>query len=243
MLALLIALATLAADPAGYHPLFATHFDHGLDAKIDQQKPSNTAISVVPAPGRKGMALRVTLRKTDDFSHVVNGSPRAELSFHNNFRIDSGRDHIITWSHFLPPDFKFDAKQPEIVFQIHQGGLSGSPPVALMLEGDKYILDVRGGDPEHAKISRLDAGSAAADRGRWVSWKLRYLPSPTADTAIIELTRDGKPIVNAPGALNAYVNDPSSYLKLGVYKGAWQKQPSDVTLRTVYYGDVGVWRK
>ncbi|MCW5140495.1 polysaccharide lyase [Burkholderia cenocepacia] len=40
------------------------------------------------------------------------------------------------------------------------------------------------------------------------------------------------------GVPNAFPNDHQAYFKLGLYKWWWKTRPSDVTERTLYYGDI-----
>ena len=47
-------------------------------------------------------------------------------------------------------------------------------------------------------------------------------------------------VVHAVGRPNAYPGDQKAYLKIGIYKWWWLTRPSDVTQRTMYYGDVEI---
>jgi hypothetical protein len=49
--------------------------------------------------------------------------------------------------------------------------------------------------------------------------------------------------VNAIGLPNSYPDEKSAYLKIGVYKWWWITRPSDVSERTMYYGDVEIIEK
>ncbi|MEQ1839221.1 MAG: heparin lyase I family protein, partial [Verrucomicrobiales bacterium] len=140
----LTAQETRPSPPAGYEQLYATIFNDGLDPDINRQAPAKDSLSLVDAPGGKpGKCLRVTMQQTDDFSAVANGSPRSELSFGKQFRIEPGKDYLIEWSTFLPLDHHFDEQQPESITQIHQSLSRGSPPFMLILTGDEYQVEIR----------------------------------------------------------------------------------------------------
>jgi hypothetical protein len=234
-------LAQESGLPSGYRLLYQTNFNGGLDPEIIQQKPQGESIMLVQALG--GVAnkcLQVTVQKEDDFSKVANGAPRSELSFGRQFRITPGRDYVINWSTFLPVDHRFDYQQLECITQIHQSLNTGSPPFMLLLNGDKYQVEVRGGPSDRIKKSVHPLSSAVADRGKWVKWRLQYRPDSTGATAELELFKNQVLVLDATGKPNAYADDTQAYLKMGIYKWDWQKKPSDVRSRKLFYGDIFV---
>lgn len=91
-----------------------------------------------------------------------------------------------------------------------------------------------------SRVQTRDAGSAAADRGRWVRWTLHYRPDAGGANAIMELDKDGARVLAANGVPNAWPNDDRSYFKIGIYKWWWKERPSDVAERTMFFGDVVV---
>jgi hypothetical protein len=244
--ALLVALAFRvtaqeARLPAGYRLLYATDFSAGIDTKIDQQKPKPESITVVPAPGGlSSKCLQVTMERGDDFSKVANGAPRSELAFGRQFRIESGKDYIVEWSTFLPVAYPFDGRQLECITQIHHGLRTGSPPFMLVLDGEKYHVEVRGGAADKLKKTVHALGSAAADCGNWVKWRLHYQADASGARAVLQLFKNGRLALDASGEPNAYVDDERAYWKMGIYKWGWQKAASDVEMRKVWYGDLVV---
>jgi hypothetical protein len=176
----------------------------------------------------------VFIRQQDDYSHVANGVPRAEISFAARFTFQAGREYRLQWSTCLPPDFRFDSKQPEGIGQIHEGAPQGSPPWGMILSGNRYQVQLRDGN----RTQTRDIGSAEPDRGRWVQWTLHYRPDSTGANAITELTKDGALVLAANGIPNAYPNDSRAYFKIGIYKWWWKERPSDVSERTVFFGDI-----
>ncbi len=245
----LLALASVAlgqekGSPAvapGYHLAYVAKFTAAIDPAIGQQKPTPDSLTIVDAPGGKpGRCLRVTMQQTDDYSKVANGSPRCELSFGRQFFFAPGKDYLVEWSTFIPVDFPFDAPQTEGITQIHHGLRTGSPPFMLALRGNRYQVELRGGPQEQIKTTKHPLDNAEVDRGHWVRWRLHYSPDATGAQAVTQLYKNDALVLNAAGSPNAYAGDEKAYLKLGIYKWGWKNQPSDVTSRTLYYGDVTV---
>jgi hypothetical protein len=223
-----------------YDLLYGTDWQNGISPQIGvQANPGD--ISVVDDPivsGKK--AIRASISIAEDFSHVANGSPRAELSFPAPIRFAQGPDYLIQWSTFLPTNFAFDSKQPMIITQIHQGPASGTPPIALVLMGNDYEISERGVEyPGNISVAN-GMCCASADRGKWVHWTLRYVSDDSGQHALIELYKNGTSVYAARGVANAYPNDQNAYLKIGLYKPDWILQPSDVTQSTIFYGPVYV---
>jgi len=104
----------------------------------------------------------------------------------------------------------------------------------MTLVGDRYQVQLRDG----SRVQARDIGAASADRGRWVQWTLRYRPDASGGNAITELTKDGAQVLAANGTPNAYPNDSRAYFKIGIYKWWWKERPSDVSERTIFFGDV-----
>lgn len=212
--------------------VYSTHFESGIDSNLMIQAPKSDSIQAVSL--QQAPAIRVTINKGDDYSRVANGAPRGEISFGGACRFSRGREYLIRWSTFLPDDFEFDSQQPEGIAQIHEGARAGSPPFGLMLNGTIYEVRVQG-KPASERVA-----DAASDRGKWVQWSLRYKPDDTGSGAITELYKDNKIIFNANGITNAWAGDDAGYFKIGVYKWWWQSRPSNVSVRTLYFGDVRI---
>jgi hypothetical protein len=203
--------------PDGYWSLYATHFNAGLDPNIDQQKPTEESITVVDAPGKlSARCVRVTMRRTDDFSKVANGAPRSELSFGRQFRIQPGKDYLFEWSTFLPADHQFDHQQLESITQIHHGLRTGSPPFMVVLNGDRYQVEVRGGASERLKKSVHPLGSANIDHGKWVMWRLHYRADASGANAVLKVFKNEIIALDASGEPNAYADDTQAYWKMGI---------------------------
>ncbi|MCA8102051.1 MULTISPECIES: polysaccharide lyase [Burkholderia cepacia complex] len=239
---LVVACATKTAarvESADYRSVYSNSWHSGLGGLTFQQTaPTNiTLVNDPVASGRR--AIRVELRKNQDFSHLINRLPRAEFLLPRDIQFASGHEYLIRWRTYLPSDLGFDSKQFAIITQIHQGAHSGSPPVMLQLFGSEYVISVRGGRDTTYDTQR-HLCCAANDRGRWVDWVIRYAPDSSGRQAITQVWKDELAVFEANGIPNAYVGDQHSYLKFGIYKPSWQTYPTDVDALAVYFGDISV---
>ncbi|WP_175884030.1 heparin lyase I family protein [Burkholderia sp. BCC0044] len=221
--------------PEGTH-FYRSDWARGIDSRLRLQVPAPQNIATGGISGIRGPLLRVMMRRSQNFSGVASGTPRSEVSFFPVFRFVNGRDYEVRWSTVIPADYRFDARQPELIAQLHQGSNDGSPPFALLLNAGTYEVDVRGapGTPSRS----FAFGDPSADRGRLVRWVLRYRPDDRGIDALTEVFRNGERVVHATGVPNAFPNERQAYFKIGLYKWWWKTRPSDVTDRTMYYGDV-----
>ncbi|VWC80990.1 hypothetical protein BLA50215_01240 [Burkholderia lata] len=215
---------------------YRSDWARGVDPRLGLQEPTPQNVTTGELPGIHGALLKVTMRRSQDFTGVASGTPRSEVSFSPVFRFVNGRDYEVRWSTVIPADYRFDSRQPELVAQLHQGGSDGSPPFALLLNNGKYEVDVRGapGTPSQS----FAFGDPSADRGQPVSWVLRYRPDDRGGDALTDVFRNGERVVHVTGVPNAFPNDRQAYFKLGLYKWWWTTRPSDVIERTMYYGDI-----
>ncbi|WNC92373.1 heparin lyase I family protein [Paraburkholderia sp. FT54] len=233
----------MTALASTYDKVFSTEWDNGIGAGIGvQANPGD--IGVVDDPvvaGRK--AVRVRMTRSEDFSKIANGVPRAELIFPNAVSFSQGPDYLLRWSTFIPAGFAFDSKQAVIITQIHQGEWTGGPTVALSLQGKQYAISERGG----ANTSTVSAGKwlccADADKGKWVNWSLRYLADDSDQHASTQLWKDGRSVFASQGVPNAYSGVQDAYLKMGLYKSGWNRSASDVSEITLFFGPVSVSKK
>lgn len=229
----------ITPPPSGYESAMTVDWNDGIPAFAGVQASTPQSLFVRAVEGGT-KALYVRIDQTDSFSGVANGSPRAEVSL-GKVRFENGKDYLLEWSTLLPADFQFDAQQPEIVTQIHQGAASGSPPFALLTSNDHYELNIRSDAKDSLHVFRF--GSIASDRGHWVCWRLRYVPDATGQLSVTELSKDGKEVYVLRGAANAYSHDTTAYLKLGIYKWLWHSKPDDIRSRSLAFGNVALYRR
>lgn len=221
-----------------YTVVYRSAWHDGIDPRLTIQAPHPDSISIVAMPQFHGIALKATMHRSEDFTRVASGTPRAEIVFAQVVHFAVGKDYEVRWSTMIPPAYRLDAQQPEIITQLHQGGFTGSPPFALMLAGEQYQVDVRGGAGTSSQSFTF--GAPAADAGKVVNWRLRYRPDDKGTNALTELYKDGVRVVHSAGSANAYPGDKYAYLKIGLYKWWWKTRASDVQDRTMYYGDVEI---
>lgn len=235
-----LVVSACQAGPRGGLPdethVYRSDWARGIDPRLRLQEPAPQNIATAEIPGIRGTLLKVTMSRSQNFSDVASGTPRSEVSFFPVFRFVNGRDYEVRWSTVIPADYRFDARQPELVAQLHQGSSDGSPLFALLLNNGKYEVDVRGapGTPSRS----FAFGDPAADRGQAVRWVLRYRPDDRGSDALTDVFRNGERVVHVAGIPNAFPDDRHAYFKLGLYKWWWKTRPSDVTERTMYYGDI-----
>ncbi|KVN26091.1 hypothetical protein WT11_30630 [Burkholderia stagnalis] len=222
-----------------YRQVYATDYRTRFGELLIQAPNSTdvTATSDPVAPGRR--AIRVEMRRSENFSRVANGSPRAEFTLPRDVYLSPGHEYLIRWRTYLPRNFAFDLKQMEIITQIHQSGLSGPPPFMLTLTGAQYTLSVRGG-ANTAHGSGIAMCCAADDRGKWVDWALQYAPDASGRTAVTRLWKNGVMQFSGDGLPNAYPGDLYAYLKFGVYKPGWLHEPTDIDFIQLYFGEVSL---
>ncbi|WP_168787609.1 heparin lyase I family protein [Paraburkholderia aromaticivorans] len=239
-LAALVVLAFSTNSAFSSDVLFYTDWSNGIDKHIQCQAPNTESIKIArPADVDLPPMMQATIDKSDNYSKVANGTPRAEISFNGFVYFEQKKEYVIDWSIYIPKDYEFDSKQQELIAQIHQGPNAGYPPFGLFFSGDgQYEVHSR-------TLYRPDFiteffGSASSDRGSLVHWQLRYLPDGTGEYAITELRKNGKVVFETNGLPNAYQKDDKAYLKLGLYKAQWLTDPSTVEKRTLFYGPVSI---
>lgn len=225
-------------DSGAYTILYRSAWRDGIDPRLTIQAPEPDSVSTVAMPQFNGVALKTTMRRSDNFSRVASGTPRVEIVFAPVVHFAVGKEYEVRWSTMIPAGYPLDTRQPEIITQLHQGGFTGSPPFALMLAGDHYQVDVRGAASGASRS--VTFGTPAADAGKAISWLLRYRPDDEGTNALTELYKDGVRVVHSVGMANAYPGDKDAYLKIGIYKWWWKTRPSDVSDRTMYYGNVEI---
>ncbi|MCG5072834.1 heparin lyase I family protein [Paraburkholderia tagetis] len=229
------------ADGGTYEQLYNSAWGRGIDPRLVIQAP-RSAVSVVSSPVFHGHALRVSIDRSDDFHNVANGTPRGEIAFARIFRFEPNTLYEIGWSTSIPSGYKFDSLQPELFTQVLQGpeGGLGPPPFSIRLVDGRYQVEIRSAAKAAPHVFVF--GDPAADEGNVVHWKLRYRPDHAGTNAVSDLFMNGVNVVRCHGCGNAYANDRGAYLKMGIYKWWWQSRPSDVSVRTLYFGNVLVKR-
>lgn len=225
-------------ESGAYTHIYRSMWRQGVDPHLTIQAPDKDSISTVVMPQFGDVVLKVVMRRSDYISHRVSGVPRAEVVFAPVARFAPGHEYEVRWTTMTPSGYPIDSLQPEIITQIHHSSSTGSPPFSLMLSGTHYQVDVRGGLGTPSQSYAF--GAPLKDDGKIVAWVLRYRPDDTGKNALTDLYKDGVLVVHSTGKPNAYPDDKKAYLKIGVYKWWWNTRPSDVSERTMYYGNVEI---
>ncbi len=225
--------------PTGYSTMYKTGFEEGssvFDGWHVHANPGSATAVTAPAGG-SGMAMKFSMNRTDNFSNVVNGKPRAELARVPNQYMYAGNDYILDFKTYLPSNYQFDSNgNREGFMQIHQSQAIGTSPLFLLgLDGNRYFNFA---EPPY-QSQRFDFwGDASNDRGKWINWSLRYKAS-TGNDGILALYKNGQ-LVSTFNGPNSYSGD-GGYMKIGLYKWFWNN--TSVSNRTIYHDDIVIYRK
>lgn len=232
-------------DDSAWAPLAHADWRDGLSSAVaPQANPGD--IEIVPDPDdslRK--VLRATIARHESYAHVANGTPRAEVLFREPAAFTQGSDYLVRWSTYIPRDFEFDGKQLVIISQILTSAKVGGhgPTVALTLLGTNYYISTRGG----VHVQKTTAGAklccADDDKGKWVHWTLRYIPDDSGQESLTQLWKNGDSVFRSRNVPNAYLGDQHAYLKVGLYKAGWEKEPSDTEVQTLLFGPVSILKR
>jgi hypothetical protein len=224
---------------AEYEPIMSVDWSN-LPHPLRMQAANEQSITIGPAGPNGETMLNVGISRTDDFSAVANGTPRAEVVLDGAAFVNDD-DYILQWSTWLPQDFEVDSTVPEVITQILQHRPVGSPAISLLLKGNHYSLEVR--STAHQVARDVSFGNPYVDRGRTVCWRLHYVPDPEGGHAITELFKDDFLVFSEHGLPNMYAGNADPYLKMGIYKWAWMTQPDRITHRSISFGPVTLLRR
>jgi hypothetical protein len=216
--------------------LYHTDWQDGIAPRlIVQANPGDITVVVDPKQVYRRV-LKVTIDRSEDFSRIANGAPRAEILLPVRFTL--GKTYHVRWATMLPMNESFDARQLVIVTQIHQGPKTGGPPpVALTMQASRYAISQRS-SPKFSVGQWLCC--ADSDVGKWVNWELLYRPDDSGKVSLTELRRDGALVFSAAGSANAYLGDQDAYLKIGLYKPGWKLKSTDVESVSMLYGPLTI---
>jgi len=187
-------------------------------------------------------AIKIHLKKDDP--HVA-GSKRAELKLGE---VPANSEQWYAFSVFLPSSYKQDPSG-EIIAQWHDlpdrdlGEVWKSPALTLVTQNGRFYLNriwdskpVTQKNPEGRET--IDLGPYQT--GKWTDLVFHIKWSYTSD-GLLELWQDGNLIVSKTGP-NYYNDQRGPYLKIGIYKGDWKRQPekSVVSKRSIYFDELRV---
>ncbi|TJZ65634.1 hypothetical protein FAZ21_18035 [Chitiniphilus eburneus] len=214
--------------------------------KLDANPGALLASDSVARSGKKSLAVQ--LRNTDP---LVSSGKRAELS-----KLDvgeNGKSYAYGFSLYLPTDWKSDTSM-EGVAQWHvtgdPGDVARSPSLALMIQGDKWVLAKRWDDQAISTSNSLAAlhyeviYEAPLIKGKWEDWAFEvrwdYRPQAAGGIGYTRVWRNGV-IVLSSNAPNSYNDQNQKYFKIGLYKWDWNNgAATQTTYRKLYIDDVRI---
>jgi hypothetical protein len=232
-------------DEAVWNRVTRADWGDGLSSVVSvQANPGD--IEIVPDPDNSSRkVLRATIARRESYTQVANGKPRAEVLVREPATFAQGSDYLVRWSTYIPRDFQFDGKQMVIVSQILPSSEKAAhgPTVALTLLGTNYNISTRGGFHVQNTTAGATLCCADDDKGKWVNWTLRYIPDDSGQRALTQLWKNDELVFRSEHVPNAYLGDQHAYLKIGLYKAGWEKEPSDSEVQTVLYGPVSIFKR
>lgn len=179
-------------------------------------------------------ALRFELRRHDS-KHGY----RSELGL----KPGSKKEGWYGFSNYFPASFIKDPVQEAVLqFQAHPDLIKGeawrSPPVALIILNDRFILDLRHDaravTQGELKLTRIDLGPV--DKDVWNDWVF-HVKWAWDNTGILEVWKNNKLIVSRKNMPNCYNDLTYPYLKIGLYKWEWGWKATPAVQKRVYFLD------
>jgi hypothetical protein len=203
-----------AEVPAEPPPLWAGDFETGnLEQWTSVDRAANDRVVVVANPSTEGTrAAKFTVRYGDD----VNSGERAEVVYAPAGADGAeGRERWYRWWTM------WDASYPssptwQLFTQWHHTGLTGSPPIEFLVQGEEILLNTR-------RCSTCDPITHVLDttlvRGVWHEFVAHIKWSSNASVGFVEVWYDGSRVVPLQRTVTLYPKD-TTYLKQGLYRDA-----------------------
>ena len=179
-------------------------------------------------------SLRFELRKSD-----------SKLGYRTELGQQPGKEKEgwYGFSNFFPKEFTKDPI-PEVIAQFNskpdldKGEAWRSPPLALAILNDRFVLEMRNdasvitkGQP---KMTRLDLGPV--DKAVWNDWVI-HVKWAWDNTGILEIWKNNKLVVNRKNLPNCYNDATYPYFKTGIYKWDWANKSTPSVQKRVYFVD------
>lgn len=147
------------------------------------------------------------------------------------------------FSNYFPASFVKDPVQEAVLqFQAHPDLIRRegwrSPPVALVILNDRFILDLRHDARQvtrgELKLTRIDLGPVQKDV--WNDWVF-HIRWAWDNTGILEVWKNNKLVVSRKNMPNCYNDLTYPYLKIGLYKWEWGWKATPHVQKRVYFLD------
>ncbi|MGE5682100.1 MAG: heparin lyase I family protein [Bacillota bacterium] len=199
------------------------------------------ADAVNPSP----TVTRVQILKSDNYSGLANGKPRAEFQ-RRNFYFTYGHTFRISYKYFIPSNFKFDysgVNNLNMITQFKQTGVygPGAPPRCFGHNGTQYYVEDYISVPNGGTIfHRTSFGNAAADAGRWQKWTFEFKADSLsgAGHGYFKLFKNDTLVYSDNDRTWGWTKNTEYYLKLGAYKPDWNNFSSQQSDVTIHFDDI-----
>lgn len=155
---------------------------------------------------------------------VPGGGKRSEAQ-PDGSQYKSGDHDFFGYSAYLDNDFATDADSWQVIWQLHDGGTNGSPPVALEIGQGKLWLATSGND--HDK----DLGAVTPGSDVAVQMEVQFAQGG----GLVNIWRDGKQVLSDYRPPKGTMVDGSDYMKTGIYR-----DPSESKASTLYLNDLKI---
>jgi hypothetical protein len=164
-------------------------------------------------PGRQGVKFV-----------VPGGGKRSEVQPAGSTYKD-GDHKFFGYSGYLDKDFATDAQDWQVIWQLHDDGANGSPPVALEV-GKGHLWLATSGNDHDKDLGPVTPGSDVA-----VQLEVQF----QTGGGLVNVWRDGKPLVSNYKPAKGTTVDGADYLKAGIYR-----DPSEGKASTLYLNDLKI---
>jgi hypothetical protein len=179
-------------------------------------------------------ALKFELRKSD-----------SKLGYRTELGQEPGkeREGWYGFSNYFPKTWTKDPI-PEIIAQfnsrpdLNKGEAWRSPPLALAILNDRFVLEMRNDanaiTKAQPKMTRLDLGPV--DKEVWNDWVI-HVKWAWDNSGVLEIWKNNKLVVSRKNMPNAYNDATYPYFKTGIYKWDWANKSTPSVQKRVYFVD------
>lgn len=223
---------------------FVGDFESGDFSDWKVAEAYSSSIQVTQSPVRGGSYAAQFNLSIDD--PIVQGSKRAEII---QGSVPMGSERWYGFSIFVPDDHEQDPTS-DIVTQwpsypdFDLGEDWRNPPLSLSIRDDRFVLNSHWDAASVTEYRQYDGSQSwdlgAVSKGEWIDWVFHMRWSYESD-GVLEVWRDDQLVVDRNGP-NTFNDETAPYLKMGVYKPAWENRPEDSTTteRTIYIDEVRI---
>jgi hypothetical protein len=218
LLALLSVPAASQVDRSKGGPVDAVHFQGRY---VLQSANQNNLVFVTDPAGTGRVVMRLTLGRNDP---LVFGGLRSEIVPRNEYVKTGVRWYAMSF--YVPAEWQTDAS-PIVAFQLHtsQSEVILSPPVSLVIRGDRIELDLWANHRPIRGVDRTTRDNSAnqtilvsrLEKPKWYCFVARADWSSSVGSGDFSLWLNGERVYRAQRLHNAYETWLGNYPKVGLY--------------------------